>query len=147
MDMNSIILIVVFTIILLLLRGYMGLTLRLILNKKKRKLYQVSYSPLSRWFFLFTYRVVDDIKDKFEKRTIRYKAIMMIYKYIMLILHAELFLLISLCVFIFACDFSFRPFNVGCWVYTCTVICCFLVLAGIELYTNRRYHQYRYRTK
>lgn len=145
MNSNIIILIVVFAIILLVLRGYMGLTIRLVLNKKERKHYQTSYSLLSRWFFWSTHKVIKDIKNKYEKRTIRYKAIMMIYKHMTIILHFELFALLILCLLTYMNDDGVRIFNAGCWIYTISVACCFIVLAGCEFYSNRRYHRNRYR--
>lgn len=145
MNSNSIILTVVFTIILLALRGYMGLTIRLVLNKKERKHYQSSYSLLNRWFFWSTHKKIKDIKDKYEKRTIRYKTIMLLYKCMTIILHFELFALIILCVLTYMNDYYIRIFNTGCWIYTISITCCFVVLTGCEFYSNRRYHINRYR--
>lgn len=145
MNGNSIILIVVFTIILLVLRGYMGLTIRLVLNKKERKNYQSSYAPLSRWFFWSTHKVVKDINNKYEKRTIRYKAIMKIYKQMNLILHIELFALLASCVFVYWFDNYDSLFRTACCVYTVSVACCILTLSSVELYANFRYHRSRYR--
>ena len=145
MNSNTIILIVVFTIILLVLRGYMGLTIRLVLNKKARKHYQSSYSPLSRWFFWSTHKMIKDIKNKYEKRTIRYKTIMMIYKHMTIILHFELFALLIFCVLVYVNDYCIWLFRTSCWAYTISVACCLLVIAGVEFYSNRRYHRNRYR--
>lgn len=144
MTSNEIILIVAFTIILLVLRGYMGLSIRLVLNKKERKYYHSSYTPLSRWFFWSTHKVVKDIKNKYEKRTIRYKTIMMIYKQMNLILHIELLTLIALCVFVYIFDY-YRLFRMACCVYTVSVACCILTLTCVEFYTNFRYHRNRYK--
>ena len=145
MNSNTIILIVVFIIILLVIRGYMGLTIRLVLNKKERRQYRSSYSLLSRWFFWSTHEVIKDVKDKYEKRTIRYKTIMVIYKYLNIILHFAL-LALSVC-YALACvnDYYKGPFTISCWVYTISVACSFLDLAGVEIYQNRRLHRNRCR--
>ena len=145
MNSNKIILIAVFTVILLVLRGYMGLTIHLVLGKRERKHYQSTYTPLNRWFFWHTHKVVKNIKDKYEKRTIRYKTIMVIYKQMNLILHIELLALVASCVFVYVCDYYDRFFNITCFVYTSSVACCILILTCIELYANLRYHRNRYR--
>ena len=145
MQNNAIILVVVFSIILLVLRGYMGLTIRLVLSKKERKTYQSSHSFLSRWFFWSAHQVIKDKKDKYEKRIIRYKAIMRIYRLITTILHCELFFLCIAGLLLSPYRCFQTPFHFACWIYTITVVITFFVLAGIELYVNFRYHKNRFR--
>lgn len=145
MSSNTTVLIVVFIFILLVLRGYMGLTVRLILNKKERRQYRSSYSLLSRWFFWSTHEAIKDIKDKYEKRTIRYKSIMVIYKYLNIILHFEL-LALTVC-YSLSCvnDYYKGSFTTSCWIYTISVACSFLILVCVEIYQNRRFHRDRCR--
>ena len=145
MNNNVIILVAVFSIILLALRGYMGLTIRLALSKKERKNYQSSYSLLSRWFFWSAYRVIKDKKDKYEKRIIRYKAIMKIYRLITTMLHCGLFFLCIAGLLVSLHKCLQAPFRFACWIYTITVVITIFVLAGIELYENFRYHKNRFR--
>ena len=145
MQNNAIILVVVFSIILLVLRGYMGLTIRLVLSKKERKTYQSSHSFLSRWFFWSAHQVIKDKKDKYEKKIVRYKVIMRIYRLIVTILHCEWLFLCIAGLLSPLCRCFQPPFYFLCWLYTITLVITFFALAGIEFYVNFRYHKNRYR--
>lgn len=141
---NIIILIVFFSIILIVLRGYMGLTVRLALSKKERKKYKESSSLVNRWFFCSTHRVIKDKYDKYEKRTIRYTLIMVIYKYMTIALHCSLLALIMAGLLVYVSKTFCPLFEYACWICTGSDILSILVLSGVALYEGFRYHKNRY---
>ncbi len=145
MDSNAVMLSGVFLIIFLAIRGWMELSILLPMNKKERKNYRASLSLLDRWFFLSAPKVIKDQKNKYEKRTIRYKIIAMIYRYMVIILQCEMLVLIALGMFRFVSVISDILYSYSCWIYILSAMLSFFVLAGIELYTNFRYHKKRYR--
>ena len=145
MDRNSIILIVMSLISLIVVRGYMGLATWLVLSKKERKNYKASHSVLSRWFFWSTYRVVKDKYSKYEKRTIRYKTIMLIYRHITVILHCGLVFLVATGLLLPVFESFHTIFHRACLIYLITVLLSIVVLAGVNLYERLRYHKSRYK--
>ena len=96
MGENAIMLSFAFLCMLIILRAYMGLTVRIVLSKKERRKYQADYSWLNRWFFCSVHKIIKDKYSKYEKRTIRYTSIMKVYKAITIVLHIELALVLLL---------------------------------------------------
>lgn len=142
---NSGTLISVFTLALLIIRGYMGLTIRLILSKKERKSYQSHLPWLDRWLFWSAHQIVKDKYNKYEKRTIRYTTILKIYKVATCVLHIELIVVIIFAIISLVFECCERPFSYSCWLYIISCILCLMILFLAELHTNLRYHKNRYR--
>lgn len=142
---NSVMLVFAFFLILLIIRGYMGLTLRLILSKKERKCYQCQFSQLNRWFFGSVHKIIKDKYSKHERKTIRYSAIFGMYKVILSILHIEL-IAATICVFL---SISFEYFQsilpYCCGLYIISAVLSFVILAMIEVFSHPRYHKNRYK--
>ena len=109
MDSNAVMLFGFFLITFLIIRGWMELSLLLPMSKKERKNYRASLSLLDRWFFLSAPNVIKDKKNKYEKRTIRYKTIATIYRCMIIILVCEMLVLIALgmlCLIWLKCSFN-----------------------------------------
>ena len=129
--------------ITVVLRMHMGIGLWLAMSKKERKAYKSTYSALNRYFFWSAYKAVKDKYSKYERRIIRYKKIAKIYRAMNIILHLELFLMITsqLLALTFESFKTISP-NVG-GVYVFSGLVFFVVLFFIEMYENWRHHKKR----
>ena len=145
MDSNALMLCGFFLITFLIIRGWMELSLLLPMSKKERKNYRASLSLLDRWFFLSAPNVIKDKKNKYEKRTIRYKTIATIYRCMIIILVCEMLVLITLGMLCFVSEIFAVLYSWSCWIYIISAMLSFLVLTCVEFYTNIRYHKKRYR--
>ena len=135
---------VVFFVGLLIVRGYMGLIVRLTLSKKERKKYKEETSFVNRWFFWSAHRFVKDRYSKPEKKVIKYSSVVCIYRVLNAILHI---LLISTIVVVI-CNYyeilSDHIVNYACWCYIIFLLSTLVLLAIVELASNQRYHKQRY---
>lgn len=145
MENNKVFLLVFFLIILLVVRGYMGLTIRLSLSKKERKNYQTNTSILNRWFFVSAHHFVKNKFNKYEKKVIPYPSILKLYRGIMVLLHSELAVVLIFSVLSSMLEVFSVVYNYICWTYTGSLLVSFILLTIIEFKSNRRYHRNRYR--
>jgi len=145
MDSNWIFWLIFSAVALLIIRGYMGLELYQCLPKKSRKAYKKEVSFIDRWFFWSAPQKVQDKYSKYEKRTIQYPDIMAFYRFLNAMLHlmfaAELIVAAAV-----ALDWLTKSvFNAVCQVYLLMCALSLVLLAIIDLTTNRRYHHSRYK--
>lgn len=135
------------TLLLLFLRGIMGIEIRLSLSKKERKDYIKNTGALARWFFWSAPKILKDKYSRFEKKVIHHKKIAAAYKILNLTVH-------SLLAFSLLCTLLYAVKIINSIVLNYVYITYFtfgalalLVIFTIELTTNRRYHRSRYKKR
>ena len=130
---------------LLIIRGIMGAELYLCLSKNARKVYKKEVSLINRWFLWSAPQKVKDKYSKYEKQTVQYPVIMAFYRFLNGVLH--LLLAVELMAAVaFALDWLTKSvFNAVCQVYLLMCALSLVLLAIIDLTTNRRYHHSRYK--
>lgn len=145
MNSEICVLVLVSLLILLAIRGYMALTVRLSLTKKMRKHYKSEYCLIDRWFFISIPYLVKSKYSKSEKRTIDYPLIMLIYRYLNIINHllffAEFILLVLLFLKLMDSFYLYLLIKFFFIVYLVE----FLALALVEFLENKKYHLNRYK--
>lgn len=142
---NNLIILAIFSIgILLVLRGYMSMGIRICLAKKDRKLYTANVSVIDRWFFWTAPKIVKDKYAKSEKKRIPYSSMVKAYRAVNLVMHIAL---TAESVSIFCYAFGFVPelfLNWVCAAYFVASFLSFVLLTVIDLTINSRYHRSRY---
>ena len=142
---SSIVPFFVFLLVLLIIRGHMGITLHLALSKKERKTYRFQLSLLDRWFFWSAPQIIKDKYSKRERKTIRYSAIFGTYRVILIVLNTELIAVIVLGFLSNASEYFKSIFSCCCGLFIISAMLSFVVMAAIEVSSNPRYHKKRYK--
>lgn len=148
MNQDGLLLTIAFaTLLLLILRGLMGIDIRLCLTKKERKDYIKNIGALDRWFFWSAPEILKDKYSRSEKKVIHHKQIAGIYKMVNVAIH--LLLAFSLlCTLLYAVTIiSIICLNCVYILYFTFGTIALLVIFAIELSTNRRYHCGRYKKR
>ena len=136
-----------FLIVLIILREFMYLSLKVGQSKNTWKLYKKKCIFINRWFFWSTYKNVKDKFSKNENRIIRYTSIARIYRVFNIFIHILLILQIMISIIFYFGNINNNVLEISYIIYGFSALFIFVFLSIIEFYINKNYHIKRYRKR